>query len=400
MPRQARPLTDTRIRQSKPDDFPLWDGDGLHLILRASGSKHWRLKYSRPDGRENRLALGAYPEVSLAKARDLRATARAALRDGRDPAAVRAETREAAVRELRSTFAIAADGWHAFKTASWSPETARKARWVLDAYLVPALGQHSIATLSVRDVMGPLQKLAATAPDVARKARQYVGGIVRYAQREGLRDEERTILLDEILPSYERGHIPAATTPEAIGQLLRAVDSYQSPVTRCALLWCAYTAQRPATVVAARWDEIHGAEWHIPGEKMKVRQKHPHIVPLPTQALAVLDEVRAFSHRREYVFPPLARQRNVHLHRDALSKALRDLGFSGRHATHGFRGMLRTAGRERLGIDVEVLEAQLAHAKRGLVQKAYDRTTFSDARTTAMQQWADYLDTLRTANTP
>ena len=145
-----------------------------------------------------------------------------------------------------------------------------------------------------------------------------------------------------------------------------------------------------------RWDEINGDEWHIPGHKMKTR--HAHIVPLPTQARTILEEMRAYTAGREYVFPPLARQKNAHLHRDALSGAMRSMGFKGKHAPHGFRGMLRTAARERLGIDADILESQLAHAKKGSTQKAYDRTTFGDARRAAMQQWADYLDALKVSD--
>lgn len=396
MPRHVKPLTEVRIRQAKAGDYPLWDGGGLHLILATSGARHWRLKYYRPDGRENRIALGTYPETSLSAARQRRTEARALLSAGGDPAVARTEKKETARREQRSTFAAAAEGWLAFKSKGWAKDTARKARWVVDTHLLPSLGKRSIATLSTKDVLPPLQKLAAKAPDVARKARQYVGGIVRYAQREGFRDESRALPLDEILPSYDKGHIPAATAPDEIAKVLRAVDAYSSPVTRAALLWCAYTAQRPGIVVSARWDEITGNEWHIPGERMKVRQRQPHIVPLPRQALALLEELTPYTAGREFVFPPLARQQSKHLHRDALSKALRDMGFSGTHATHGFRGMLRTTGRERLGIDSDVLEAQLAHAKRGAVQQAYDRTTFTEARAKAMQRWADYLDQLKT----
>ena len=142
-----------------------------------------------------------------------------------------------------------------------------------------------------------------------------------------------------------------------------------------------------------RWDEIEASEWRIPAEKMKTR--HAHIVPLPRQALALLEAMKPYTAGREFVFPALARQSTPHLHRDALSNALRRMGFAGKHATHGFLGMLRTAGRERLGIDSDVLEAQLAHAKRGNVAKAYDRTTFGAARVKAMQKWADWLDGLQ-----
>jgi integrase len=155
------------------------------------------------------------------------------------------------------------------------------------------------------------------------------------------------------------------------------------------------TAMRPGIVASARWDEIDldNAEWAVPADKMKTR--HEHIVPLPRQALELLRAMKVYR-VNEYVFPPLARQKTPHLHRDALSAALRRMGFQGRHATHGFRARLRTMARERLAVDLDVLEAQLAHAKRGEVQKAYDRTTFDDKRRRVMQAWADYLDTLRT----
>jgi len=122
---------------------------------------------------------------------------------------------------------------------------------------------------------------------------------------------------------------------------------------------------------------------------------HAHIVSLPTQAVALLRDMLVYTQGKEFVFPPLARQKTAHLHRDALSAALRRMGFQGRHSTHGFRGMLRTVARERLGIDPDILEAQLAHAKKGDVQKAYDRTTFGEDRRTAMQAWADYIDRLK-----
>lgn len=394
MPRKATPLTDVRIRQAKPADFPLYDSGGLHLIRSAAGARLWRLKYYRPDGRENRLALGEYPAVSLTLARQDRDKARALLRDGVDPAEQRADVREAAVRERASTFEAAAEGWLKFKASGWAPETARKARFIVDSYLIPALGSKSIATMASKDVSKPLQAIATKTPDIAHKARQFVGGIVRYAQREGLRDESRALPLAEILTKYDKGHIAAATTPDDIAKVLRAIDAYDSPVTRAALSMCALTALRPGVVVAMRWDEINGDEWHIPGEKMKMG--HAHIVSLPKQALALLDTLRPYSAGTGYVFPPQARQKSEHLTRDSLSKALRDMGFQGEHAPHGFRGALRTIGRERLNIDVDILEAQLAHAKKGAVQKAYDRTTFNDARRKAMQAWADYLDTLKT----
>jgi len=373
-----------------------WVERGLYLEVAPHGSRLWRMKY-RYAGKEKRLSFGPFPEVSLADARSARDSARARLLAGIDPGATRKADKQAAKAKVehdaRGTFEKVAAEWIAFKSPGWASETKRKAEFTLERYLIPALGKHDIATLATKDVAKPLVALAATAPNLARKARQYVGGIVRYAQRNGLRDESRALPLDEILPSFDKGNIPAVTMPGDIAKLLRAIQDYGTHAVRAALLTCAYTAQRPGVVVAMRWDEIHGDEWHIPGPKMKMR--HAHVVSLPRQALAQLDVVRAYTTGREYVFPPIARQKTPHLHRDALSNALRRMGFAGQHATHGFRGMLRTVARERLGIDVDVLEAQLAHAKKGEVQKAYDRTTFTDERRKAMQRWADYLDGLR-----
>lgn len=395
MPRKAEPLTVTGIRQAKASDYPLWDGGGLHLIRTASGSRLWRLKYSRPDGRENRIGLGAYPEVSLAEARDARDVARAALRQGVDPSAQRQSNKEAARHVKLATFEAAAARWIAVKRKSWAAETLRKADYVVSAYLVPALRRHSITTLSTKQAADVLALLSDHAPSLARKARQYLSGIVNQAIRDGLREDGKLLSLRGTVPTRDKGHIPAATDPREVTLLVKAIDAYPIPVTRAALRLAMLTAMRPGIVATARWDEMDLAagEWAVPGARMKTR--HAHIVPLPKQAVDVLRELLPYTAGREYVFPPMARQRTPHLHRDALSNALRRMGFQGRHATHGFRAMLRTVARERLGADADVLEAQLAHAKRGEVNQAYDRTTFDDKRRKMMQAWADYLDALK-----
>lgn len=384
-------LTVPSIRYAGPGKHA--DGFGLYLEVSPTGGRYWRMKY-RFGGREKRLAFGVFPEVSLAEARDRRDQARRLLRDGRDPGAIRAEAKAAARRVEQSGFEQVANLWLEHKRSGWAPETYRKAKYVTDTYLVPMLRRAPVATLSTKDAAAALGGVAKSAPALAAKARQYLQGIVQYAEQHGLRDDGRPLSLRGILPTHEKGHIPAATTLKAVTAVVRAIESYPTPVTRGALKLAMLTAMRPGVVASARWDEIdlEAMEWHVPGRRMKTR--HDHIVPLPTQAIETLQAMRAYTEGREYVFPPLARQATLHLHRDALSAALRRLGFQGLHATHGFRGMLRTVARERLGIDADVLESQLAHAKRGDVQKAYDRTTFNAARREAMQAWADYLDGL------
>jgi len=368
-----------------------FDGGGLYLDVRPTGARYWRMKY-RFAGREKLLALGVYPEVSLAEARRRREDARALLRLGTDPSAVK-EERESADRRVKdAAFPMVAAMWLTFKKKGWADATYSKAEYVTNAYLIPALRRHSIATLKTKDAANALQGIP---PSLASKARQYLGGIVNFAIQQELRDDGRLLSLRGALPRHQKGHLPAATNPGALQAVVKAVDKWEIPVTRNALTLTMLTAQRPGLVVAAEWSEfdLEAAEWSIPGHKMKMRR--PHIVPLPRQAVSLLQSMLAWTAGQQYVFPALARQKTPHLHRDALSNALRDMGFKGRHATHGFRTSLRTIARERLGVDPDVLEAQLAHAKRGDVQQAYDRTEFNDQRKRVMQKWADFLDRLR-----
>ena len=371
-----------------------FDGGGLYLDVRDNGAHYWRLKY-RYAAREGLLALGTYPEVSLAEVRRKRDVARAMLRDGKNPGAERKAAKLASRQNKEAAFPAVAAAWLAHKQKEWAPETYRVAQYVTNTYLIPALSRDSIVTLNTKQAADALEKIASVAPTLAMKARQYLSGIVAYAIRQGLREDGRLLNLRGAVPKHEKGHFPAATDPREIVALLKAIDAYPTPVTRAALTLTMLTAMRPGVVAAARWADIDldSAEWSVPPEMMKMR--HAHIVSLPNQALTVLREMKAYTNGHEYVFPPLARQKTAHLHRDAMSKALRTMGFQGKHATHGFRGMLRTVARERLGVDSDVLEAQLAHAKKGDVQKAYDRTTFNDERCRMMQAWADYLDNLR-----
>jgi len=371
-----------------------FDGGGLYLEVTSSGGRYWRLKY-RYGGKENRLGFGRSNEVSLAEARRRRDEARALLRDGKDPAAARKAIRETQRQDKKGPFPVVAAAWLAFKRQEWAPETHRKAQYILDTYLIPALRRHAIATLSTKDAVKGLENIGNKAPTLAAKARQYLGGIVIYAIREGLREEGRFLSLQGAVPKHDKGNIPAATDPKEIIELLHAIDSYPTAIVRSALKLAMLTAMRPGIVASARWADIdlNAAEWSLPAAMMKTR--HAHIVPLPKQAIKVLQEMQPLSEGTEYVFPPIAKQKTNHMHREAMSKALRSMGFKGRHSTHGFRGMLRTVARERLNVDSDVLEAQLAHAKKGDVQKAYDRTTFNEERRRVMQSWANYLDNLR-----
>ncbi|KWF32672.1 integrase [Burkholderia diffusa] len=397
MPKRAEPKSEVVFRVAKPRERPylLADGNGLVLRVWTDGSKTWLLRYRRPGtGKENFLSLGPYPEVALVDARKSAAIARSLVRDGNDPVEHRRAEAAARKRAAEGAFHLVAKDWLAFKRKEWADETYRKAEFVVRQYLIPSLRNKPISTLATSEVKPVLEAIAEHAPNLATKARQYVGGIVTYAIHHRLREDGVPLSLRGVIPRHEKGHIPAITKPTEIVPLVQAINTYKSPITRAALKLTMLTGLRPGVIAAAPWEEIDlkAGEWHVPAARMKMR--HDHIVPLPTQAIALLGELQSLTGRGDYVFPSPARQKTPHLHRDALSKALREMGFKGKHATHGFRGMLRTVGRERLGIDIDVLEAQLAHAKRGDVQKAYDRTTFDDDRRRVMQEWADYIDGL------
>jgi integrase len=398
---RATQKSDVIFRNAKPRAkvYLIADGNGLCLRVTPNGSKLWVFRYTHPiTHKPNMLSLGKYPDITAAHARDEAKAARIDVYAGRDPQETRRARFDPAYTAPDSDFGSRARVWLDSKERDWSPESHRKAKYVLETYLIPELKGFGIGDLATKHVKPVLQQLAVNTPSLAKKARQYLGGIILGAIQDGLREDGKYLGMKGILPRSDGGHIAAATRPQDISPLLRAIDVYASPVTRAALQICALTALRPGVVARARWDEIDldAAEWHIPGSVMKMR--HAHVVPLPRQAVAILKNMRDTTFSREWVFPAQARQKTPHLHRDALSKALREMGFQGQHATHGFRGMMRTVARERLQIPADVLEAQLAHAKKGDVQKAYDRTDFLDERHIAMQKWADFLDKLKKAN--
>lgn len=393
MPKVVTPLTDTKVRQAKPKDKVYWvsDGGGLYLRVTPDGSKFWA---ARPtvNGKRTTLHLGKYPEMSLAQARQ----ANQVTDGGRLPMPEpEPDPKEA---DNAASFTAVSEAWIAHKQQGWSKKSYDNAIHVIRNKLQPKVGHLDMRTLRTSDVLEVVREIAAETPVYGRKAVTYLNGIVEQAILAGLRGEDQVIRTKGMLPTYRGGHVPAITKERSVGDLMRAIYNYEGAVTRAALKLAAWTALRPGIIASAKWSEIDlaRAEWHVDAfeedGRRRMKTRHDHIVSLPTQAVEMLEEMWEISGGSVYVFPPSGRRKNVHLSRDTLSKALRLMGFKGQHATHGFRAMLRTLARERLGVDPDVLEAQLAHAKGDEVQAAYDRTTFGETRRRVMQEWADYLD--------
>jgi integrase len=419
MPRLASSLIDLQIRKAKSKENPyfLSDGNGLALWISPAGLKAWRVRYRLPDGsRPAPATIGHYPEMSLAEARVKSVDVQRDAKQGKTTAGVRKAQREIASAEgagqetvnrqhaeiERASFGSVSARWMAEKRPTWAAETYRKARLVVNSYLVPKLDTLDVRHMETKDIRPVLLEMTKKTPQLARKARQYVASIIDHAINEGLRPDGSRLRLDRILPTYRSGHMPAVTDNDGkLGDVMRAIDGHSNRVVRAALILASLTVMRSGVVASARWEEIDFAaeEWRVPGKnpdgsnRMKTGQDFS--TSLPTQALAVLREMRERNMGGEYVFPPQSRQNSAHLSRDALSKALRDMGFQGEHTTHGFRASLRTLGRERLSVDVDVLEAQLAHGPKDEVQAAYARVKFRSQRGILMQRWADYLDELK-----
>lgn len=404
MPKHAARKADTVFRNAKPQGkaYQLSDGGGLSLLIQPNGSKAWTFRYRRPGtGKQNTMSLGPYPDNTPAQARELAAEKRAMVREGVDPVEDRREAKVTIKREVDGKFPSAAAAWLETRKKNVAKTTYRRECIIVNDYLIPGLSRENIGSMKTAQAAIVLRAMFEKVPSMALKGRQTLNAIVAYSCLNGLREEGRILMLRDVFPNnYEGGNFPAITQGKSIetqiGKLARTIDAYHgSLITRSALQICMLTALRPGVVASAPWAEIDldAAEWHIPGDRMKMNR--PHTVSLPKQAVSILRGMHALSGHGTLVFPSPHKQQLPHLNPDSLSNALRKMGYAGEHTPHGFRAMLRTVGREHCNIDTDVLEAQLAHAKKGQVQKAYDRTTFGPQRRKVMQEWADFIDRCR-----
>lgn len=400
-------LTDAACRNAAcpPEKKPirLADAGGLYLEV-TSGSKRWFVKY-RHGGKEKRLALGPYPLTSLKDARAGRDAARRTRGEGLDPVQTRRTTKAANRAASGVTFEAVARELHETKASGWSPTYA--ARWLerMEKDLFPHIGGLPLKDITAPVLLDVLRRVERRgAMETAHTLRQTAGQVFRYGIQTGRCDRNPSPDLGGALKPLAVRHMPALLEPVRVGELMRAIDDYPGqPVTRAALLLSALTFQRPGNVRAMEWAEVdHVAGlWTIPSDKMK-RTVHgktngrPHLVPLSTQALTVLEELRPLTGHGRFVFPALTGQGKC-MSENTVRQALRRMGYSNDEMTpHGFRAMARTLLIEQLpDVSADVIEAQLAHSKSGPLGAAYDRAEFMQQRRELMHRWADYLDRLR-----
>lgn len=397
MAKKITPLSEITIRTAKPKDrdYKLFDGGGLFLLVAPSGSKLWRCKY-RFEGKEKLLSFGPYPEISLVDARQRREDARKLLANGVDPGAVRKAQKQAETSETE-TFEIIAREWHTRFSPRWAASHSAKILSALQRDVFPWIGTRQIKELQAPELLAVLRRIEARgALDTAHRVRGIIGQAFRYAVATGRAERDPTADLRGALPPPTETHHAAITDPQAVGQLLRAIDGYTGHfVVRCALRLAPLLFVRPGELRHAEWSEIDldKAVWNIPGKKMKLRD--PHIVPLSRQAVEILRELHPLTGSGRFVFPS-ARSSARPMSENAILAALRRMGYSKEEMTgHGFRAMARTMLDEILHENPYVIEAQLAHKVPDQLGRAYNRTTHIDERKKMMQRWSDYLDDLR-----
>lgn len=401
-------LSEAAIRAAKAQDkaYNLPDGGGLGLEVQPTGSKWWRLRF-RFAGKEKMLSLGVYPEVSLRDARDRRDAARRDVAAGVDPAAKRKAEKATRSAMTANTFEAIAREWsEAVHQAKVSQGHAALTLKRLEQTVFPYLGAVPIASVTAPLLLEVLRRIERRGTvETAHRVRQACGQVFRYAVATGRAERDPAADLRDALQPVVVQHHAAILDPQLIGGMLRAFDGYMGlPTTRAALQLSPLLFQRPGELRQAEWEEIdlEAGTWTIPAAKMKRTKQEklsgtPHTVPLSAQAAEILKDLKPLTGRGRYVFPN-PRTSSRPMSQNAVLAALRRMGYDKTEMTgHGFRAIARTLLVERLDVPEAVVEAQLAHAVRDALGRAYNRAEFLAQRRQMMQRWADYLDELKLA---
>lgn len=403
------PLTDPAIRAAKPREKPykLADGKGMYLEVASTGAKLWRLKY-RLHGKEKKLALGVYPEVGIAKARERRDLARAELADGKDPSREKQRRKVQAQESDGNTFALVAAEYFEKRRndgdARWAGRTLSKNEW-LYGQLAPILGALPVADIEPLEILAAVRKIEARGNlESARRAMQLTSAIFRYAVATARLKSDPTRDLKGALRTPQTRPRAAILDPIKLGELLRAIDGYGGHyTTKFALEILPHVFVRPGELRLATWEEfdLDAAVWSIPAVRMKMRK--PHHVPLSRQVLDLLRGLRALTVRHDGLAFPSVRSRDRPISENTLNAAMRRMGYTTEEVTaHGFRATASTLLNEARDPKTkkalwtsDAIERALAHGDQDKIRGTYHRGAHWDERVEMAQWWSDFLDRLR-----
>lgn len=409
MARTVIPLTDSKCDAAKPKakSHTLFDGGGLYLEITPSGSKKWRMKYIRPNGKAGLATFGDYPALSLKQARQKREEAKAMLAQGLDPIEQKREAATQRKQSEASSFEAVAREWHSSMKPRWSPDYAAVFIRRMENHLFPEIGSRAVSSLKTRDLMLPLKKLEKReAPVIAERMKQAITSVMRHAAQHGLIDHNPALDLKGIIAPKEVKHRPALPL-ERLPELLQRISSYSGrSLTRLAIELTLLTFVRSSELRFARWPEIdfRKALWTIPGERQPIagvkhshrgaKMKTPHLVPLSRQALAVLREAKALSGNSELIFPGDSAS-GAPLSERTINQALQRMGYDSKTEIcgHGFRTIACGSLVQSTLWQKDAVERQMSHQERNDVRLAYvHQAEFIKERRLMMQWWADYLD--------
>jgi integrase len=388
-------LTATAVKNAKPGKHT--DGEGMYLLVTEAGQKYWRFDY-RFLGKYKTLALGVFPDTTLAMARSKRAEARTLLAGGQDPSIAKRKAKTIAKQKHDNTFQSVAQKWLETTASQRKANTDTKLKSWLSRDVLPQLGHLPISEIKTTEVLTVLRKMEARGVfDSVLRVKQIISRIMKFAVREGLTERDPTYELQgpDTFKSKPTKHHAAITDPKTFGGLLRAIAGYEGHfVIKAALRLSPMVFVRPGELRAMEWVEVdlENATWSIPGHRMKMSNNH--IVPLSTQAVGILKQLRDVTGDSKIVFPSIKGEGRP-ISDNTLNAALNAIGYDGTmHRAHGFRASARTMLDEQLGYPAHLIEHQLAHAVKDANGRAYNRTSHLNDRRAMMQSWANYLDKL------
>ncbi len=395
-------LNDRKCKNAKPEKKPykVSDGGGLYLLVTPDGSKYWRQKYRYFD-KEKLLAFGVYPLVSLADAREKRETAKKQLISGNDPSSVKRSDRRQAMQAAANTFRAVALEWHENQNGKWTPKHSANVMRRLEIDIFPHVGSRPIAEIDPPELLNSvLRKIEKRdALDVVARVKQICGQIFRYGVATGKCSRDPTSDLKGALKTGKTKHFASIDVKE-LPEFLEALDRNDARLfarTRRAIRLLMLTFTRTTELIHAKWDEFDLDEgmWQIPAERMKMGK--PHLVPLSTQVIALLQEQKEETGHinTSWVFPSQVSPQDP-MSNNTILFGIGRMGYKGRMTGHGFRALAMSTIKEKLGYRHEVVDRQLAHAPRSKVDRAYDRAQFLDDRKRMMQQWSDFVGKLAT----
>ncbi|MBL7638001.1 tyrosine-type recombinase/integrase [Atlantibacter hermannii] len=387
-------LTARQVDTSKPKDKPykLSDGGGLYLLVNSNGSRYWRLKY-RVAGKEKLLAIGVYPDVSLADARQKRSEAKKTLAAGGDPGQEKQEEKQARLLAISNSFERLALEWHAYKCPSWSEGYARDILEYLKKDIFPYIGSRAVTDIKPAEMLAVLRKMEDRGVlDKLKKTRQACRQIFTYAVITGRAVHNPVVDLASALKAPKQKHFPHLSI-EQIPDFLRALSGYTgSIVTRHATRLLMLTGLRTIELRASEWADIDFEKgvWSIPAERMKMRR--PHLVPISSQVKGLLGDIHQLTGRGKYIFPGRNDAKKP-MSEASINQVIKRIGYNGMVTGHGFRHTMSTILHEQ-GYNTAWIETQLAHVDKNSIRGTYNHAQYLDGRSEMLQWYADYMDSL------